>query len=444
MAEQRGTSPRALLGGGGFRRLYAARLASQFSDGVLNAALVSFVVFSPEHATTAAAIAGTLAATLLPYSLVGPFAGILIDRVSRRQTLVVANLIRAGVLAVLAILVSFGHTGADFEVVALLAYSIARFVLATLSAALPLVVAPPQLVAANSLSTTSGGVTVLVGAGVGAALRAVLGAGDRPVAGIVVVAAFAYLAAAVVAGRLGRAEIGPLERVARGSLRLELNDVVRQTAIGAAGVWRARPARDALSALMVQRGAYGFAVVVTILLYRNYFGTGVGGLAVVTAFAGLGTISAAILTPRGTRRVGRGRWMIYVYVLAFAAELVFGLPFTQPAFAVTALLVGFSVQAAKICTDSIVQEALPDGLRGRAFSVYDMLFNLSYVAAAQLARLLPANGKSIPATVLTAAAYAGCAVLFIALRRGTDDGTGSRDWAGHGNRQRRQAGQGRK
>lgn len=426
MGNPRGTSPWSLLSAGGFRRLYVARLTSQFSDGVLNAALVSFVVFSPEHATSASAVAGTLAVALLPYSLLGPFAGILIDRVSRRQALVLANLTRAAVLAVLAGLVSFGHTGADFEVVALVAYSIARFVLATLSAGLPLVVEPRALVPANSLSTTSGGVLVLVGAGVGAALRAVFGGGDRQIAGIVVLAALAYVGAAWAAGRLGRAEIGPVERVARGSWRRELLAVARESADGALGVWRTRPARDALAALMVQRAAYGFAVVVTILLYRNYFSSGVGGLAVVTAFAGVGTITAAIMTPRGARQFGRGRLMIAVYVLAFAAELAFGLPFTQPAFAVTALLVGFSVQAAKICTDSIVQQTLPDALRGRAFSVYDMLFNVSYVGAAQLARLLPPNGKSVPATVLTAVAYAGCAVLFVALRRGSDDGTAPR------------------
>lgn len=417
VAQPLATSPRALLTDPGFRRLFSARLASQASDGLLNAALISFVVFSPQHATTAGAIAGALAATLLPYSFVGPFAGIIIDRVPRRQALVVANLLRAAVLCALAVLVGLGHTGLDFELVALVAYSIARFVLATLSAGLPLVVGREQLVPANSLSTTTGGVAGLLGAALGGGLRAVFGGGDLQVGGIVLVAAVSYAAAGWVAARLGRDEIGPTVRVPWGSVGSELRLVAREMADGAAGVWRARPARDALAALQLQRAAYGLAVVATIVLFRNYFTSGVGGLAVVTGFAGAGSVAAAVCTPRGARRFGRGGWMVAAYLLAAVAELAFGLPYTEHALAVAALLIGFSVQAAKICTDSIVQESLPDALRGRAFSVYDMAFNVSYVAAAQLARLLPRSGHAPGAIVLIAAAYGCCALLYLWLRR---------------------------
>ena len=78
-----------------FRRLFATRLTSQAADGAFQAALASLFFFSPERQTSAGSVAAAFATLLLPYSLVGPFAGVLLDRWRRRQILVVANLLRA-------------------------------------------------------------------------------------------------------------------------------------------------------------------------------------------------------------------------------------------------------------------------------------------------------------------------------------------------------------
>ena len=75
-----------------FRRLLELRAVSQFADGLFQAGLVGGLLFSPERQATPLAIAGAFAALYLPYSLLGPFAGALLDRWDRRQVLIVANL----------------------------------------------------------------------------------------------------------------------------------------------------------------------------------------------------------------------------------------------------------------------------------------------------------------------------------------------------------------
>jgi len=85
---------RTVLRGRGFRRLFTVRLVSQGSDGAFQAALASLVFFSPERAATAHAAAAAFAVSVLPYTLVGPFAGVLLDRWRRRQVLLAANLVR--------------------------------------------------------------------------------------------------------------------------------------------------------------------------------------------------------------------------------------------------------------------------------------------------------------------------------------------------------------
>src|SRR5689334_4931457 len=87
----------------GFRRLFAERVLAQFADGVFQASLAGAVLFNPERQAHAADVAAGFAVLLLPYSLIGPFAGVLLDRWSRQRVLVTANLIRiAGALLICA------------------------------------------------------------------------------------------------------------------------------------------------------------------------------------------------------------------------------------------------------------------------------------------------------------------------------------------------------
>ena len=124
-----------------FRRLLAVRVATQSCDGVLQVALASYVLFSPERQPDAASIATVLAITLLPFSILGPFVGVVLDRWSRRQMLVAVDLVALGPGA------RPGGAGRHRTAYAgveplfyggvLLAMSLNRFLLAALSASLP-------------------------------------------------------------------------------------------------------------------------------------------------------------------------------------------------------------------------------------------------------------------------------------------------------------------
>ena len=78
-------------------------MSSQLTDGVFQVALASYVVFSPERAPGPGAIAAALAVVLLPFSVLGPFVGVFLDRWSRRQVLAWSNFVRVGLVAVLAV-----------------------------------------------------------------------------------------------------------------------------------------------------------------------------------------------------------------------------------------------------------------------------------------------------------------------------------------------------
>ncbi|MDT4929656.1 MAG: hypothetical protein QOF92_2523 [Pseudonocardiales bacterium] len=404
----------------GFRRLYAVRLASQFGDGVFQASLAGAVLFNPERQAHAADVAAGFAVLLLPYCLVGPFAGVLLDRWWRQRILTVANVARAvGVLG-FAAEVAAGVNGVAFYASALVLVSVSRFVLSALSAALPRVVPDPELVTANALSTTSGTLVAAVGGATAIGVRALLGNSDADYAVIAAAALVPYLLAALAANGFARTELGPSEAERR--LRETPREVLRGLIAGARHVREHRPVLYGLAAIGLHRLFYGITTVCTLLLYRNYFHdhgffrAGLAGLTQVLVAVAAGGALAAAVTPVAFRRIGPVRWPVALLAGAAATELGLALPYSMPLLLVAALLLGFVAQGVKISVDTLVQQQVADEFRGRVFSLYDTLFNVTLVVAAVLtATVLPENGYSPTSVVLITLGYAVTAIGYLHL-----------------------------
>ncbi|GAA4985882.1 MFS transporter [Actinopolymorpha pittospori] len=402
-----------------FRRLFAVRLVSQLSDGIFQVALASYVLFSPERQPNATAIAIGFAVLLLPFSLLGPFCGVLLDRWSRRQTLLWSNVIRTGLVLVVIATVLRDNTGPLFFLAVLACLSVNRFLLAALSAALPHVVPTNRLVMANAVSPTCGTLAFLLGLAVGSGLEAVSPVTGRGTDVVVLgVGGLGYLTSALLALRMPRRLLGPDLRTEQQYTREAVRHVVRGLVDGARHVLDRRPAAFGLAAIGAHRFFYGIFSVVIILLYRNYFepnnaDAGIAGLATAVLASGIGFGAAALLTPIVVRRIRKEAWIVILLLAAAVVVLVPGALFTQPAVLVTAFVLGITAQGIKICVDTLVQENIDDAYRGRVFSLYDVLFNVLIVAsAACAAATLPATGKSYLVLVVASIAYVVTALVY--------------------------------
>ncbi|MEU4150599.1 MFS transporter [Streptomyces sp. NPDC026659] len=397
-----------------FRRLLGVRLLSQGADGVYQVALATYVVFSPERQTSAAAIASAMAVLLLPYSLVGPFAGVLLDRWRRRQVFVYGNALRALLAAATAVLMVTRAPGWLFYASALCVTAVNRFVLAGLSAALPRVVDAERLVLANSLSPTAGTLAATAGGGLAFLIRMAGPDSDAPV---VLTGAVLYLCAGLTALSLAPDRLGPDRAPAHPHLRAALADTARD--LFAAVRYLAAPARReaawALTSMALMRFCYGALLVLLLMLCRYGLATtpreGLGLLGLALALSGAGFFAAAVITPWAAGRLGPGRWIAVCAGGAAVLEPSLGLPFAAVPLMIAAFVLGLTTQGAKIATDTIVQESVEDGFRGRVFSVYDVLFNIAFVGAAAVAALiLPADGRSPALVVIVACLYGTVAV----------------------------------
>ena len=426
---------RIVLAERNFRRLFATRLISQTGDGVFTAGLGSYVFFNATKFPDPASAAGAFAVLYLPYSLIGPFAGVFIDRWSRRQILVWSAVIRAVFVALTASLVASGNLGVPLYASVLATLAVDRFFLSSLSAALPHVVAGDKLVIANSVAPTAGGIMASIGGLAALGVHLITGAGQGGSAVTLLAAGCCYVLAGLVAATMRRELLGPDRTAAgrpAGRVLAERGVVATGLADGARYVWNRRGPAAALGATGANRFLYGILFLMSLLLYRNYFyrlagaNAALGSYSLLVAASAAGYASAALVTPAATRRLAKPAWIAILLAAAAVVTGPLGATFRPLPF----LLIGFALnlvsQGVAICSTTIIQEQADDAYRGRVFAFYDVMFNVTFVAGAAIsAAFMPATGKSYALLVVVAAGYLLAAAAYRLASRQPAGGGGA-------------------
>lgn len=404
-------------------RLLALRWTGQLSDGIFQSGLASFILFSPERQPDAFAAAIAFAVVLLPYSLVGPFVGTILDRFSRQRILFISNLSRAVVVAIAATSIAAGATGVALTIFILIAFGINRLILAGLSASLPLLVTREKLVAINATAVTGGTIFVVLGGGIGIGVRGLLAGIDANHADsiIISIASGLFFLAGLLALRLKRDQLGPrAHEIKEGTFRqgiIEMRD----------GFDRLREERDPLYGILataIHRGGLTALTMMALLLQRNTFNpsddpdAGLQGFALSAVIAGIGIGLGAIIAPFGVARFGRHRWIRWMLLASAIAPIFLALDQSELILLATGFLTSACGQGVKVTNDALVQSRIVDEFRGRVFAVYDVIVNFAIVSGAIIAALLlPDSGAGSLMPALIAITYIAFATTVLRTKR---------------------------
>ena len=359
-----------------FRRLFTIRLITQSGDGLFQAALISSIVFNPEEQNT---ILGFAIATLivsLPFSIIGPFTGVFIDRWSRRKILVVAPWLRAA--AVWLVLFEPKAAPVLFFGGALWVLSVNRFYLATAVAVVPRLVPTQDLLIANSMTTVGGTVALLLGVFVGGWIADLVG--NVPV---IAIAGVEWLVASLVATRI-RSPLLP-HHVPEAPVRDDIRRVAREFADGITLLARTPRALGPITSITLDQVGQGIVLVLSLFVFRQRFGEGVGSFSNLIGAGGLGVLLGILTVGKLEERFPKERIVARAFFAGGVVLIAVATYITGWSVLVASFAVGLTFAWKKIPVDTMVQEAIPDGYRGRVFAVYDVAYNLSRVAAAFLA-----------------------------------------------------------
>jgi MFS family permease len=378
-----------------FWRLLELRTVSQFGDGLFQAGLAGAILFNPDRPAEPWAVAGSFAALFLPYSVLGPFAGALLDRWDRRLVLVAANLGRLLLVLGVAALLAAGTR--DFPILfgALIVNGFTRFVSSGLSAALPDVVPRGQVVTMNSVATATGAAAAFLGAIFMLVPRRLFGADDTGAAAIIFFVTVPVALALLLSVRFPPHILGPHEskRMIHGSVAYA---VATGWVHGARTVLAVPTVAATLAGLASHRMVLGINTLLVLVMVRHTDTQEVAGLGTSVLFlaaTGLGSFLATALTPT---IVGRwGRYAAANGALAFAAVVqLCGSGLHLAVMVLCGFLLGAAGQVVKLCADTAMQIDVDDALRGHVFAVQDALFWMSFIVAITLAAtVIPADGR---------------------------------------------------
>jgi MFS family permease len=369
-----------------FRRLFAIRLVSQSADGLFQAALVASVVFSPEEQSTTVGFAIATLVVSLPFSILGPFTGVFIDRWSRRRILVIAPWLR--VALVWLVLFDPETVAVPFYLGALWVLSVNRFYLATAVAVVPRLVPTDDLLIANSISTVGGTVALLAGVFAGGWLADLT---DDSL--VIAMAAAQWLVASGIATRISSPLIP--HHLPEAPMRDELRRVLHEFGDGAGRLARTPRALGPITSITLDQMGQGVVLVLSLFVFRDRFEEGVASFSNLIGAGGVGVLVGILTVGKLEERLPKDRIVAGSFVLGGATLIAVSLAITSWSVLLASFAVGLTFAWKKIPVDTLVQEAVPDGYRGRVFAVYDVAYNLSRVAAAFLAiPMLPALGEA--------------------------------------------------
>ncbi len=374
-----------------FGLLMGAQFLAQAGDGIVQTALAKFIVyggqtgFDLEAARSPDELLRIALYLFVPYTILSPFLGVVIDRWDRRRLLFLANGLRAVVVLVIGLVGAGQVPDAALFLAFLLTLTSTRIVLATKSAALPATLDGSSLVEANAVSQLGGALFQLGGAGV-----AFVAASLLPVGPIVIAGALVYAAGAVLALLMKHAG----EVRVRSTLGAEMARVVRNIGEGVREVASTPKAGAAISTYFWLRLLWSFSLVGIGFVARELMGD--NDLAIVALTGGAGAAGAVLGFMLARRLLDRFRAPANVVLgaslIAGGAVAVLGALELKATIALLAFFLGLGFFLAKISLDTMVQEALGDDFRGRAFSLYDIAYNLAWVIAAGALKLTYSPG----------------------------------------------------
>jgi MFS family permease len=369
-----------------FRRLFLIRLVSQSADGLFQSALVASVVFSPDRQSTTTGFAIATLIISLPFSILGPFTGVFIDRWSRRKILVIAPVLRTALVGLA--LFDPQTAAVPFYASALWVLSVNRFYLATAVAIVPRLVPTQDLLIANSISIVGGTVALLAGVFVGGWMADL--ADDAIVIGL---AGAQWLLASAIAARITTPLVP--HRLPQSPVRDELRRIVHEFADGVSRLVRTPRALGPIVSITLDQMGQGIVLVLSLFVFRDRFDEGVASFSNLIGAGGVGVLVGILTIGKLEERFAKERIVAGSFFLGGLVLLAVSTSITGWSVLLAAFAIGLTFAWKKIPVDTLVQEAVPDGYRGRVFAVYDVAYNLSRLAAAFLAiPMLPRLGEA--------------------------------------------------
>jgi DHA3 family macrolide efflux protein-like MFS transporter len=373
-----------------FSLLWVAQIISQFGDRLDQMALIALIYrFAPGSTTQMAKL---MAFIILPVFLIGPIAGVYVDRWDRRRTMVICDILRGFLVLLIPFYFMRFHSMLPIYSVVFLVFSIGRFYVPAKMSIIPDLVRSDDLLLANSLVNTTGMVAAMFGLGLGGILVGMVGT-----EGGFIIDGITFLISGLMIFFLSTKLMRDLKKERLIDVGRDIAAVIRKSA--------ASEMKDAILFLKSQRqlsscfgvlfllwAALGAVYVVVIIFIQHVFSSVTKEIGLLVVALGLGLFLGSLVYGRLAQKVSGFR-AVFVCILLAGVMLdafVLGILKIPNLFLALALafILGLVISPVMVISNTLVQQLTDNAMRGKVFSSLEIVVHAAFLLAMLVAATL--------------------------------------------------------
>lgn len=361
--------------------LWIGQIISQFGDRLNQMALIAFIFKRSPGSTFE--LAKLLGVTIIPVFLIGPIAGVYVDRWDRRRTMFVCDLIRA----ILVFLIPFYFLNSNSLIplyfIVFLIFCFSRFFVPAKMSIIPDLVRKEDLLMANSLVHTTGMIAAALGFGIGGIVVEALGAkGGFYLDSLtfLISATLIFFVSTKIKLKVKPQEVLKVSRdiveVIKKSVADELKDVFYF-------LKKKEKIRTVLDILFILWAALGSIYVIIIVFIQRVFPSVVKDLGLLAVFLGCGLFFGSLFYGKLGKNLS---YLKAIFIsLIFAGLILVCFTITSYKFmsfnlaAALSFTLGLSVSPIMIASNTMVHELTTTNMRGRVFTTLEIVVHFAFL-----------------------------------------------------------------
>ena len=372
-----------------FMRLWLAQLISQFGDRIHQMALIGLIAERTPGSTLG--LAKLLSFTIIPVFIVGPVAGVFVDRWDNRKTLFICDVMRGILVLFIPFIFIFWKNIVPIYILVFLIFCFSRFHVPAKMSIIPDLVHKDHLLAANSLITTTGMIAFVLGCALGGFLVDWFGARG----GFIIDAATFFVSGLLVITipKDFHLQFDPDRILKTGQEMLAIErSFWREMKGGIHYLFGNKGIRFVMQMLFILLAAAGAVYVVIIVFVQESFQSVTKDLGVLAVFLGVGLFLGAMGYGRWGKKMAWHKTIFYcliaggIMMLAFATAVQVFPNMILASF--LALSMGLVIGPVFIAANTITHVVSEQKMRGKVFAALEIVIHLAFLVAMLASSLL--------------------------------------------------------
>ncbi|MDD4980615.1 MAG: MFS transporter [Candidatus Omnitrophica bacterium] len=371
---------REVLKNRNFFLLWLGQIISQVGDRLGQMALIAFVYLKAPGSTLE--IAKILSFTIIPVFLIGPIAGVYVDRWERRRTMYTCDFLRAILMLTIPLFLFYTKYMSPIYLIIFVAFSIGRFFIPAKLAIIPDLVENKDLLIANSLVNITGMIAAILGFGVSGILVEWLGARS----GFYLDALSFFVSGGLIlfiTKKSGVSSAMDFRKVGKEIVEVIRKSVLAEIKDGILYFIRKKDIRFTAGLTFILWSALGAIYVVLIVFVQKTLHSATKDLGLLIMFLGIGLFLGSLIYGRFGQRVSHYKIIFLSLVLSGIMLVIFALVIERyPDFFIAAalsFLLGLLVSPIMIASNTIIHNASDSEMRGKIFSSMEIIMHLGFL-----------------------------------------------------------------